>query len=98
MADSTPLPVENPLAAPADDQPDATPEAVESINSASSEPDVSSTPQIPVTAEPEPVTAPYSAYADPNTVLVIPRVTLNYVVIAIVFFFLGAAIAGGAVS
>lgn len=37
-------------------------------------------------------------YAQPGTMLVIPRVALNYVVIAIVFFGLGALVSGAAVS
>lgn len=38
------------------------------------------------------------AYAEPGAVLVIPRVALNYVVIAIVFFGLGLLIGGAAVN
>lgn len=42
--------------------------------------------------------APTSPYADPNTLLVIPRVFINYVVIAAVSFALGVVVAGAAVS
>lgn len=39
-----------------------------------------------------------AAYAEPGTVIVISRVIFNYIVIAIVFFTLGAVISGAAVS
>ena len=39
-----------------------------------------------------------AAYADPSAVIVISRVTFNYVVIAIAFFALGAILSGAAVS
>lgn len=41
---------------------------------------------------------PRSAYADPAAVIVIPRVAVNYVIIAVVFFTLGAVISGAAIS
>lgn len=47
----------------------------------------------PQPAPAEPVVPPASPYADPGAVLVIPRVMVNYVIIAIVFFALGAGIA-----
>jgi protein-disulfide isomerase len=43
--------------------------------------------------ETAPATDAPSAYANPDTLLVIPRVTLNYVIIAVVFFVLGAGVA-----
>lgn len=39
-----------------------------------------------------------AAYADPSAVIVISRVTFNYVIIAIAFFLLGSVISGAAVS
>lgn len=39
-----------------------------------------------------------AAYAEPGTVIVIPRVVLNYVVIAVAFFALGAVVSGAAVG
>lgn len=39
-----------------------------------------------------------AAYADPSAVIVVSRVTFNYVVIAIVFFALGSILSGAAVS
>lgn len=52
-------------------------------------------PQSPTLPNPD---ASTTAYAEPGTVIVIPRVMLNYVVIAIAFFALGAVISGAAVS
>jgi protein-disulfide isomerase len=55
---------------------------------------------VPVATQPaaKPVAEAASPYAQPGTMLVIPRVVLNYVVIAIVFFALGALLSGAAVS
>ena len=39
-----------------------------------------------------------AAYADPSAVIVVSRVTFNYVVIAIAFFALGSILSGAAVS
>jgi protein-disulfide isomerase len=47
---------------------------------------------VPATPKPE------SAYAQPGTVLVIPRALFNYVIIGIVFFALGAVIGGAGVG
>ena len=41
---------------------------------------------------------PETAYATPGTVLVIPRVAFNYVIIGIVFFALGAVVGGAGLS
>ncbi len=43
-------------------------------------------------------TSPQAGYANPGTVIVIPRVFVNYVIIAVVFFALGAILAGAASS
>jgi protein-disulfide isomerase len=45
-----------------------------------------------------PAQQPESAYAAPGTVLVIPRVMFNYVIIGIVFFALGAVIGGAGIN
>jgi protein-disulfide isomerase len=45
-----------------------------------------------------PAAATPSAYANPNAVLVIPRVVFNYVLIAIVFFALGFGVSAGVSS
>ncbi|MEZ4671064.1 MAG: thioredoxin domain-containing protein [Anaerolineae bacterium] len=55
----------------------------------------STVPQLPETPAAD---ASTSAYAEPGTVLVIPRVFINYIVIAIAFFALGAVISGAAVN
>ena len=52
-----------------------------------------------VPAAPEPVAEPApSAYAQPGAVLVIPRVFLNYVVIAVIFLAIGLVIGGASVN
>jgi protein-disulfide isomerase len=50
---------------------------------------------MPEADEPKPIQQAETAYATPGAVLVIPRVFLNYVIIGVVFFALGA-VAGGA--
>ncbi len=61
------------------------------------QPQENETPQ-PINPPPADATSSTGAYANPGAVLVIPRVTLNYVVIAIVFFGLGLLIGGAAVN
>jgi protein-disulfide isomerase len=55
----------------------------------------------PKRVEPAPdeqAAVPRSNYADPAMVIVIPRVVVNYVIIAVVFFALGTIISGAATS
>lgn len=58
---------------------------------------VSEAPTAPTPALPN-ADSSTAAYAEPGTVLVIPRVVLNYMVIAVAFFALGAVVSGAAVS
>lgn len=56
---------------------------------------------IPAPLEDKPVSPPaqpQSGYADPGAVIVIPRVVVNYVIVAVAFFALGAIISGAATS
>jgi protein-disulfide isomerase len=61
------------------------------------QPQENETPQ-PTNPPPADASSSTGVYANPGAVLVIPRVALNYVVIAIVFFALGLLIGGAAVN